>query len=174
MRVFWRDLVPLMGLLSAVVSADDELPRAPSSVIRKAGPTFWPRPGQSSKAGPAVRLPRKESSALSRSGPRTRPPDIWSARATAATSGSAGTASWAISSTTSNGDSRRSRARRVTTPASMPVIRRCPGSTTRLRLATAPAVTCSAQPSPRGGQAIQPLQAAGCLARQARGRVEYL
>ena len=135
-----------IGLLGRL--ADDErsiaLERDP-----KAGPTSWPRPGPSSRAGPAGRCRRKASSVPARSGLWTRRPDIWSARATAAMSGCAGTTSWATSSTTSNGGSRRFRARKATIRASMPAIRPMPGSITRPRPATAQAGTCSATPRPR-------------------------
>ena len=121
-------------------SSDD--PNGWTDLLAKAGPKLegWAR-------GP---LPAQGKLVPSRSGLWMRRPDIWSARGTAAMSGSAGTRSWATSSTTSNGDSRRFRARKATTRASMPAIRPMPGSITRPRPATGPAGTCSAPPRAKG------------------------
>ena len=83
----------------AVPAPSERDPQGWTDLLAKAGPKLegWVR-------GP---LPARPSSVPSRSGLSTRRPDIWFARGTAAMSGFAGTRSWATSSTTSNGDSRR-------------------------------------------------------------------
>ena len=139
--------IMLAAVLLAVLAGSSQdvepsaLEKDPSGLDRHAGQHRQPR----WKDGLANHFPQEGSSTTSHNGLSTRRPATWSARAIEDTSGCVSTRSSPTSCSTSNGGSRRFRARRDITQAFMYAILQTPKCGTRPSAATPRADTSSAK-----------------------------